>query len=131
MPDCWRCANRPVIRKRNTELSARSRTVSTSPADTCSSMAADAGSAAGIGVPAVTEAAGHWPDTRIAWLVTPVSTAAWSRGVSDLGVLAGREGALPGTRLRGSDHDAAENAKGTPPSACPIAVRSAWLVAPV
>ena len=144
MPDSLRGANRPVIRKLILALPIPSVSVSTSPGDTCSSAAADAGRAAGIsseagGARAACErgtwlaagAAGHRPDTRTAWLVTPSSAAASSSGVFPLPALAGGAGSEPGTRSSGSDHVPDQNPNGTPPSDRPTAVRSALAVATV
>ncbi len=117
---------RPVILNRTTALLSRSRIWITSPGLTCNSVAAVAGSAAGIGCPAA-GAPGQWPVSRTAWAVRPVNAAASAIGTllpADVAPLSLPEpapsdsaGWAPAMKPRGSERSALSKRNGTWPSA--------------
>ena len=111
-----------------------SRSRSTSPAETCSSAAAETGRAAGIAPDLVPpEVAGHRPATSTAWLAIPFIEAACSSAVLPLPAFAGVAGSAPGTSPSGSDQNASWRLNGMPGIAAAICARSvalplaAWL----
>ena len=111
-----------------------SRSRSTSPAETCSSAAAETGKAAGIAPGRVPpEVAGHRPATSTAWLAIPFIEAACSSAVLPLPAFAGVAGSAPGTSPSGEDQNASWRLNGMPGIAAAICARSvalpwaAWL----
>ncbi len=114
---------------------SRSRSRSTSPTDTCSSAAAEAGNAVGMACFSLLPGfAGHRPAISVAWLVISLMEAACSSAVLPLPALAGTAGSAPGTSSSGSDQNASWKVNGMPGIAEAIRDRSAalpWTASPV
>ena len=115
--------------KLTSALFSRSRSRSTSPTETCSSFAAEAGSAAGIaadpppGAVAAAGAAGQRPAMSVAWLAIPIIEAACRRAVLPMPTPVGDAGSAPGTSPSGSDQEADWKLNGTPGIAAAISDR--------